>query len=133
MKHPSDGKKVRLIISLKKKQLFKENSESITDIHAGIAMNERIYNLTKENRKEMPAEHKAVMDVINTIARDESEMRDSFRKAGFAEENLPPESRALTRLNVEERLRKGDEAKLWKTSLVHARGREKTPPKKDMH
>lgn len=53
----------------------------------------------------IPEDHEKELDLIRAVERDQAELRALFREMGLREEDLPVESRALLRLNAEERRR----------------------------
>lgn len=53
----------------------------------------------------IPDEHEKELDLIRTVEQDQAELREMLAHLGLAEEDLPAESRALMRLNAEERRR----------------------------
>lgn len=55
--------------------------------------------------RNIPDEHTKELDLIREVERDQAEMREILAHMGIAEEDLPAESRALLRLNAEERRR----------------------------
>jgi hypothetical protein len=55
--------------------------------------------------RNIPDEHEKELDLIREVERDHTELRQLFTEMGFREEDLPAESRALLRLNLEERRR----------------------------
>ena len=55
--------------------------------------------------RNIPDEHARELDLIREVERDQAEMREMLAHIGISEEDLPPESRALLRLNAEERRR----------------------------
>lgn len=112
-----NGKKARLIIALKKKRFFRDNADSMSGADAAIAMNERISRVTSEGRKTMPAGHKTVLAAIQAVEEKERSIRETFNAMGIPEDLQPKSSRALKRLNIEERIRKGEQAEHWETKL----------------
>lgn len=55
--------------------------------------------------RNIPETHEKELDIIREVEREQAEMRELLLEAGIHEEDLPPESRALLRLNAEERRR----------------------------
>lgn len=55
--------------------------------------------------RNIPDEHEKELDLIRAVERDQAEIREMLAALGLAEEDLPAESRALLRLNAEERRR----------------------------
>jgi hypothetical protein len=53
----------------------------------------------------IPDEHLEELELIRSVERDQQEMREILLSAGIDEDDLPAESRALMRLNAEERRR----------------------------
>jgi hypothetical protein len=96
--------RAQLIISMKKRRLFGENGSDIVDVHAGIEINQKIFE-RRQKAADIPESHKGILRVIREVENEESKIREDFRKAGIAEEYIPSPSRALKRLNIEERLR----------------------------
>ena len=97
-------RQTELVKSLKRRRLFGENGSDVADVHAGIAVNEKIFEY-RQRAANMPDSHEGQMRVIREVEADEKQMRDAFRRAGVDEEDLPDESRTLKRLNIEERQR----------------------------
>ena len=55
--------------------------------------------------RHIPETHEKELDMIREIERENAEIRELLLSVGIKEEDLPPESRALLRLNAEERRR----------------------------
>lgn len=59
-----------------------------------------------QNRaRNIPEEHARELDLIRQVEQEQAELRQMMRDLGINEEDLPAESRALIRLNAEERRR----------------------------
>ena len=55
--------------------------------------------------RNIPDEHAKELDLIRAVERDQAELREMLAHIGISEDDLPAESRALLRLNAEERRR----------------------------
>jgi hypothetical protein len=55
--------------------------------------------------RHIPDEHEKELDLIREVEQDQAEIRQLLQDMGINEDDLPPESRALMRLNAEERRR----------------------------
>jgi hypothetical protein len=55
--------------------------------------------------RNIPDDHARELDLIRAVEHDQAEIREMLAHLGLSEEDLPAESRALLRLNAEERRR----------------------------
>lgn len=55
--------------------------------------------------RNIPDDHAKELDLIREVERDQAELREILAHIGISEDDLPAESRALLRLNAEERRR----------------------------
>jgi hypothetical protein len=55
----------------------------------------------------IPEDHEKELDLIREVEREQAEIRQLMLDMGITEDDLPAESRALLRLNAEERRRGG--------------------------
>lgn len=55
--------------------------------------------------RHIPADHEQELELIREIQQEQAEMREMLLALGFTEDDIAPDSRALARLNAEERRR----------------------------
>lgn len=99
---PDDDKGVRTRLDIKKSLLRRA-----MDGESRYSAQEMILLIlwVQSRARNIPDEHAKELDLIREVERDQAEMRELLAHMGFTEDDLPAESRALLRLNAEERRR----------------------------
>jgi hypothetical protein len=54
--------------------------------------------------RDVPEGHQAILKIIRAVEKDNKDYAQALRQAGVAEKDIPPESRALRNLSIQERL-----------------------------